>query len=112
MSDNTMELVRGLRDLAKIGIVNARQDKELLNQAADRMEELAWYKINLLPLPSQNDHVMLKNYATLLQGFFGQAVKIQELEAENKRLNLFIAQYMTRKTDDYDEKSTSGLLEE
>ncbi len=53
-SFSTVELIQGLRDLAKIGIVNARRDTALLNQAADRMEELAWYKINLLPLPARS----------------------------------------------------------
>lgn len=36
----------------------------------------------------------------------------ERLRAEIKRLNLFIAQYMGEKTDDWDEKRTSGLLEE
>lgn len=32
------ELIRELRDIARIGIVNARRDTEIINQAADMIE--------------------------------------------------------------------------
>ena len=36
----TLELIRKLRDIAKVGVVNARDDIRILNEAADRLEEL------------------------------------------------------------------------
>ena len=36
----TLELIRKLRDIAKVGVVNARDDIKILNEAADRLEEL------------------------------------------------------------------------
>lgn len=106
MSDNTMELVRGLRDLAKIGIVNAKQDKTLLIAAADRVEELARYKIEHLPPPTDRD------WALLLEECTNRGTRIQVLEKEVKRLTLLLNRERAKYPDDYDEKSTSGLLEE
>lgn len=36
----TDELIRQLRDIARIGIVNYRKDRPVLLEAADRLEEL------------------------------------------------------------------------
>ena len=36
----TVELIRQLRNIAQIGIVNAQHDVAVLNEAADRLEEL------------------------------------------------------------------------
>ena len=33
------ELIRRLRDIARIGIVNAKQDAQVLSQAADELEK-------------------------------------------------------------------------
>ncbi|MCR4886285.1 MAG: hypothetical protein K5919_05155 [Clostridiales bacterium] len=37
---NTTELIKGLRDLAAFGIVNHKRDNALLEEAADRLEEM------------------------------------------------------------------------
>lgn len=34
------ELIRRLRDIARIGIVNAKQDAQVISQAADELEKM------------------------------------------------------------------------
>lgn len=36
----TYDLIREVRDIARIGIVNAHHDRRILEEAADRLEEL------------------------------------------------------------------------
>lgn len=105
-SFSTVELIQGLRDLAQIGIVNARRDTALLNQAADKMEELARYRIEHLPPPTDRD------WALLLEECTNRGTRIQALEKEAENLHRLLAQEKAKRPDDYDEKHTSGLLEE
>lgn len=102
----TAELARGLRDLAEIGIVNAKRDKALLNQAAEVMETLARRKIEYLPPATDREWMLLLEECTR------RGTRILVLEKEVKRLAMLLDREKTKYPDGYDEKSTSGLLEE
>lgn len=101
-----MAMAQRLRDLAGIGIVNAREDRAILNAAADMLDELARYKIEHLPPPTDRD------WALMLEECTNRGTRIQVLEKEVKRLTLLLNRESARYPDDYDEKRTSGLLEE
>jgi len=86
------ELIRELRDIARIGIVNARRDAEIINQAADMIEakdeRIAIMRESMEAMEKTID----KKYITITDGMM-QTLRQVDLARE-------------------DDRKSSGLIEE
>ena len=80
------ELIRELRDIARIGIVNARRDAEIINQAADMIE-------------AQDERISIMR----------ESMKAMERQLDGKRAQILV---IDERTADEDDRKSSGLIEE
>lgn len=82
----TNELIRELRDIARIGIVNARRDTEIINRAADMIE-------------AQDERISIMR----------ESMKVMERQLGGKRSQILA---IDERTADEDDRKSSGLIEE
>ena len=82
----TNELIRELRDIARIGIVNARRDAEIINQAADMIE-------------AQDERISIMR----------ESMEAMERQLDGKRAQILV---IDERTADEDDRKSSGLIEE
>lgn len=82
----TDELIRKLRDIAQIGIVNARRDVEIINQAADMIE-------------AQDERISIMR----------ESMEAMERQLDEKRAQILV---IDERTADEDDRKSSGLIEE
>lgn len=80
------ELIRELRDIARIGIVNARRDTEIINQAADMIE-------------AQDERISIMR----------ESMEAMERQLDGKRAQILV---IDERTADEDDRKSSGLIEE
>ena len=80
------ELIRELRDIARIGIVNARRDTEIINQAADMIE-------------AQDERISIMR----------ESMEAMERQLDGKRAQILV---IDETTADEDDRKSSGLIEE
>lgn len=80
------ELIRELRDIARIGIVNARRDTEIITQAADMIEE-------------QAERIAIMR----------ESMEAMERQLDGKRAQILA---IDERTADEDDRKSSGLIEE
>ena len=80
------ELIRELRDIARIGIVNARRDTEIINQAADMIE-------------AQDERISIMR----------ESMEAMERQLDGKRAQVLV---IDERTADEDDRKSSGLIEE
>lgn len=81
----TNELIRELRDIARIGIVNARRDTEIINRAADMIE-------------AQDERISIMR----------ESMKVMERQLGGKRSQILA---IDERTADEDDRKSSGLIE-
>ena len=81
----TNELIRELRDIARIGIVNARRDTEIINRAADMIE-------------AQDERISIMR----------ESMKVMERQLGGKRSQILAIDERTAVEDD---RKSSGLIE-
>ena len=80
------ELIRELRDIARIGIVNARRDTEIIRQAADMIE-------------AQDERIAIMR----------ESMEAMERQLDGKRAQILV---IDETTADEDDRKSSGLIEE
>ena len=80
------ELIRELRDIARIGIVNARRDAEIINQAADMLE-------------AQDERIAIMR----------ESMEAMERQLDGKRAQILV---MDERIAGEDDRKSSGLIEE
>lgn len=80
------ELIRELRDIARIGIVNARRDTEIINQAADMIE-------------AQDERISIMR----------ESMEAMERQLDGKRAQILV---IDERITDEDDRKSSGLIEE
>lgn len=80
------ELIRELRDIARIGIVNARRDAEIITQAADMIE-------------AQDERIAIMR----------ESMEAIERQLDGKRAKILV---IDGSTADEDDRKSSGLIEE
>lgn len=80
------ELIRELRDIARIGIVNARRDTEIITQAADMIE-------------AHDERIAIMR----------ESMEAMERQMDGKRAQILV---MDERAADEDDRKSSGLIEE
>jgi hypothetical protein len=93
-------VIKGLQHMADVGIVNHKHDTAILREAAELLLEKRM-KDQQAPDQEQRDRAILTEELIL------RGARIRELEA---RVALYEKRFAM--IDDYDQKQSSGLLEE
>ena len=79
------ELIRELRDIARIGIVNARRDTEIINQAAD-MIEAQDERISIMRESMEAmEKIIDKKYITVTDGMMQTLRQVDSADEDDRK---------------------------